>query len=400
MRSLQRAQSFGQLASLVSLIGVGVALSALFQLFHLPNISKVHGYRMAIAVLLAVGLYGATLGIARAAWADIRRIVLVVTVGVALKALLIGGALALALGDPLYLLLGVVVAQIDPLSVATLTSGSRMSERGQDLLRSWAAFDDPVTVLLTVSLVTAVGSTFVKDQPAMTPDLGGPSGVSGFFVGLALNLGLVTLTALLWRGAKRNATSALALTTGLIMVAAGFFLMLAVAIGGLILRPDAKLFPERGDDFFPHLVERTVRVAFYGAAVALGLLLSGGIAFVHGAALGAAAFAAQGLVGYLLTHRMSRRDRVYLAASQQNGITSIVLSLALEPAIPGVAAVVAPAIVTINLLHWLINRWIGTRPSVFGITAADDAAFDDRGLRRPQPAAAGDVPAGQRPAGC
>ncbi|ABD13416.1 sodium/proton antiporter, CPA1 family [Frankia casuarinae] len=275
MRSLQRAQSFGQLASLVSLIGVGVALSALFQLFHLPNISKVHGYRMAIAVLLAVGLYGATLGIARAAWADIRRIVLVVTVGVALKALLIGGALALALGDPLYLLLGVVVAQIDPLSVATLTSGSRMSERGQDLLRSWAAFDDPVTVLLTVSLVTAVGSTFVKDQPAMTPDLGGPSGVSGFFVGLALNLGLVTLTALLWRGAKRNATSALALTTGLIMVAAGFFLMLAVAIGGLILRPDAKLFPERGDDFFPHLVERTVRVAFYGAAVALGLLLQG-----------------------------------------------------------------------------------------------------------------------------
>ncbi|WP_462189151.1 cation:proton antiporter domain-containing protein [Frankia sp. CcWB2] len=155
-------------------------------------------------MLLAVGLYGATLGIARAAWADIRRIALVVTVGVALKALLIGGVLALALGDPLYLLLGVVVAQIDPLSVATLTSGSRMSERGQDLLRSWAAFDDPVTVLLTVSLVTAVGSTFVKDQPAMTPDLGGPSGVSGFFVGLALNLGLATLTALLWGGAPRD----------------------------------------------------------------------------------------------------------------------------------------------------------------------------------------------------
>ncbi|NUR64455.1 MAG: hypothetical protein HOQ47_01735, partial [Streptomyces sp.] len=45
------------------------------------------------------------------------------------------------------------------------------------------------------------------------------------------------------------------------------------------------------------------------------------------------------------------RDRVSLSLSQQNGITAIILALLLEPALPQAVAVIAPAILVVNLLH-------------------------------------------------
>jgi len=67
--------------------------------------------------------------------------------------------------------------------------------------------------------------------------------------------------------------------------------------------------------------------------------------------LGIAAYVAQMLAGGFLSRGRSRMDRLYLAFSQQNGLTAIVLALVLEPDFPGAVAVIAPAIVVTNVLY-------------------------------------------------
>jgi hypothetical protein len=72
--------------------------------------------------------------------------------------------------------------------------------------------------------------------------------------------------------------------------------------------------------------------------------------------LGVAAYAAQVVVALLLTiPKVWRGDRARLALGQQNGLTAIILALLLEPNFPGTIAVVAPAIIVVNLLHALCN---------------------------------------------
>ncbi|MFD0598764.1 hypothetical protein ACFQZ4_46070 [Catellatospora coxensis] len=86
------------------------------------------------------------------------------------------------------------------------------------------------------------------------------------------------------------------------------------------------------------------------------MLLIDGIAIAEGISLGVAAFAAQTVAAWLLTRGMPRNDRWHLAAAQQNGITAIILALTLQIQFDGVVAVVAPAIITANLLHTAANH--------------------------------------------
>ncbi len=52
--------------------------------------------------------------------------------------------------DVKYLILGIVVAQIDPLSVASILRNPKMSIRVKSILAAWSSFDDPITVLLSL----------------------------------------------------------------------------------------------------------------------------------------------------------------------------------------------------------------------------------------------------------
>jgi NhaP-type Na+/H+ or K+/H+ antiporter len=122
------------------------------------------GYVVATGLLLAVGLYGSTYGIDLADLRrDLRGVVAAVTLGVVLKAGLISGVIVLAFDRPEYLILGIVVAQIDTLSVTALSKDGHMSQRARSLLTAWASFDDPMTVLLTLYVAgyayTAAGHT-------------------------------------------------------------------------------------------------------------------------------------------------------------------------------------------------------------------------------------------------
>jgi hypothetical protein len=352
-------RDLAHLGRLAAFIAGGIALGVLFSLVGVDDIENHPAYFYVISALLAVGLYGSTSGIPRVARRDLPTILLVVTVGVVLKAALVGVALWLLFDDPLFFLLAVAVAQIDPLSVASFMQDSRMSERARAVLGSWASFDDPVTVLLTVSLATWVGPWLQGDQGRLESAMGGMAGIAGFFVNTGYNAGLVAVAVGVWWLVRRRAVAAVLSVAAVAAVAVWQFLMLGLATAGLFMRPPLRTWPQR--------VEAAVRWAFYGAAVALGIVLAGGVDVGRGVALGVAAFMAQVVVGSILTAKLPAHDRVHLAVSQQNGITSIVLALLLEPSLPGVVAIIGPAIITINLMHAAANWAVDRMPFVFGI---------------------------------
>ncbi|MCP2325004.1 hypothetical protein HDA40_003511 [Hamadaea flava] len=298
-------------------------------------------YPYVTATLLAVGLYGSAYGIdLTEARRDRRLILLAVTVGVLVKATLIGVVLALTWRDPLFLLLGIVVAQIDPLSVAAALGDGRMSGRARSLLAAWASFDDPLTVVLAVSAASVVGELRGHPGDSLL------AGLTAYAVELGGNLALAAgaFIAYQW-GPKRNWWR-----VGLLILAAAVAVwqlwLLAIALVGLFLRP------RRLAAALPALVN----AALAGAVLLLGALLIGGVDPLRGLTLGLAAFAAQWVVAAWLTRGMPAVDQAHLRLAQQNGITAIVLALKLEPTFRGVVAVVAPAIVVTNVTHLIANQ--------------------------------------------
>jgi NhaP-type Na+/H+ or K+/H+ antiporter len=317
-----------RLLILVLLAGWGLAeLTGLDGLQHSP------AYLLASSLLLAVGLYGSTHGIDRAeARANAGIIVLAVTVGVMLKAAFIAAVIFFFYDDPFALVLAVTVAQIDPLSVAAVLTESRLSARARTILAAWSSFDDPVTVVLSVYAATLA---FSGDGVGL-----------GDVADLGWNALFAVVAYLVWRlvrGGPPWLIYATAVTA--ILVGAWTFLMLGLAIAGLFLRlPDGRR------------VEQAVSVAFPLAALLMGMLLVGGVDVAEGIVLGVAAFAAQMLAAALLTWRLPVMDRVHLALAQQNGVTAVILALVFERSLDGFVAVVAPAIVTINVIHALSNH--------------------------------------------
>ncbi|GAB3411872.1 cation:proton antiporter [Flindersiella endophytica] len=329
-----------QLLLSLAFVGVGLLIGKLLGLSGLES-SQLYFY--AISALLAVGLFASTYAIdRRAAKQNLRIILLAITVGVVLKAVLIGGSLALLLGTPLFLVLGVAVAQIDPLSVAQVMRHPRLSERAKAILGSWSSFDDPLTVVL--ALYASVLAASMMHRPGGQPMLHGTD-LTGYLLDLGLNAGLVLAAYAVWRLVRRHQAWAWVVLIVLIAVAVGFFLLPGLAVAGLFFRPD-----------LDRIAQLAVPAAFLISLVMLGILLVPGVNLVDGLLLGGAAFLAQICVGLLLTLGLDGRDRVHLAFAQQNGITAIILALLLEAEFPGTVAIVAPAILTINLLHYLFNR--------------------------------------------
>ncbi len=329
-------------------LGLTLAVAALGWLFahsvSLGNLAHSREYLYVVTTLLAVGLYSSTHGIDLAeARADARTVVLAVTLGVFVKATLITAIMYAVFRRPEYLVLGVAVAQIDPLSVAVMQARSRMSPRAKALLLAWASFDDPVTMLLTVYLagltlsITGTHSTGTLTSDGAVSSLLADLGVNLVFAGVAFGLWWCVKR---WRVAPRARQAIeIALLLALAAVAIWQFLMLGLAVAGLFLRPR-----------LGQRLDTLTRAAFVCAVFALGLLLSG-IDLVPGLVLGVSAFGAQIVVALVLARRHTANDKGYLALGQQNGITAVILALLLQPDFPRTVGIVAPAIFIVNVLH-------------------------------------------------
>jgi hypothetical protein len=351
------------LRRLLLLLGVaGLGWAAAIGL-DLREVYQTSGYFTAVTGLLAVGLFASTYSIDLAeARRNLTTVVIAITVGVVVKAALIATVMLLAFQEPAYLVLGVAVAQIDPLSVTALRRQAGMSEETKAILFAWASFDDPVTALLTVylSAVALVMSGRHAESGLGVVDGDGPLAL---LAGLALNLlftaGALVLWWLLRLGRRRieqlrrpgragwshaHRVLTLVLLLGLGAVAVDTLLLLGLALTGLFFRPAIVGW-----------LDRVAYTALLAAAFALGLVLVGGVQLGPGVALGLAAFGAQAAVGTVIAWHRPPADRVYLALSQQNGITAVILALLLEPLFPGTVGIVAPAIVTVTVLHALSN---------------------------------------------
>lgn len=307
-------------------------------------------YGKSITALLAFGLFASVYGISRRELRRNARLVFAaVTLGVTGKAFLTGGVMVLAYGSAGYLLLGVAVAQIDPLSVAASIQDYGMSQRAKSILLAWASFDDPVTVLLVAYLASAT-----------LPAIGGHGGSALVIAGgssvqwqIVLNVALVAIAGLAWYlaavragwlGSARGNVLLCLILLGLIALAVSYGLLVGIAVCGLFFRPR-----------IDWLISRVVDSAFYLATFMLGLLLVTGVHLAAGLLLGASVFAVQAMAGTLIGRGLPRGDRVHLALGQQNGLTAIVLALALEPYLPSAVGIVAIAILVVNILHILGN---------------------------------------------
>lgn len=332
----------------------GLALAAIF------NFTGIHNqqwYLLTVAVLLAAGLYSSTFGISiKDAKTHFGLILKAITVGVFLKAFIIGAIMTLILQDPLGFILGIIVAQIDPLSTAALMKGNRMSRRAQSILRAWSSFDDPMTIIMSlyapIVVALLVGANWEPIRGSMQA-----VGAGGYFIETGINLLFAGGIYVLWRMMKRHskatnyvvvalvALGMYGLLAGALSIAVYYFWMLGIAVLGLFLRPPIE-----------KAVDRAVHWALGIAAVLLGILLINGINIWVGVWLGLAAYVAQLMVGMLLTGRLVMRDRLHIAFAQQNGITAIILALLFESYYPGTVAMVAPAIIVINTLHRVANQ--------------------------------------------
>ena len=109
-------------------------------------------YAYLVSAILIIGLYGSVYSIdTKLLHQNWKTVLLSVTIGVGLKALLIRIAITRSgISTPYSYVLAIIVAQIDPLSVAALagTVEQGLSNRAKNLLHAWSSFDDPMTVLL------------------------------------------------------------------------------------------------------------------------------------------------------------------------------------------------------------------------------------------------------------
>ncbi|MFF5308213.1 hypothetical protein [Streptomyces massasporeus] len=183
-----------------------------------------------------------------------------------------------------------------------------------------------MTALLTLYVV---GYAYTAAGREGTPSVVG-GGATGYALGLALNALLLAGALLAWWAggrlwpARRSAREpvrprrpatplAVVLVVVMLLLAAANMLMLAVAVAGLLLGTSA----------------------FLAQAVVAVLLMP---LFVRG---------------------LSGRDRVLLGIGQQNGLTAVLLALTLERDFPKTVGIVAPAVVTVNLLYYRAQTLFG-----------------------------------------
>lgn len=335
-----------QLIITVILALVGWGFAALLQI---GDLSQAMWYDISVKTLLAIGLFASVYGIDTHELKQNQIVVaLAVTVGVLLKILFIGGILYFFTQNPLYFLIGAIVAQIDPLSVAALVNNTYLSKKAKTVLIAWASFDDPVTVIASIYIASLIGLS------VMGINTSDANPYISYLFDFAKNIGFVLAIYIVHRFVgKKHVMIEFLLLAIVFIIGVWQFWMLGVALSALFLRPPVG-----------KTMDYAVHIALYISIFLLGMLLVQGINITMGLFIALAAIASQVIVGLILTVKYSNIDRIHLAFAQQNGVTAIILSLVFYSAALthdthfNIVAMIAPAILFINIIYLFSNAVI------------------------------------------
>ena len=211
-----------------------------------------------------------------------------------------------------------------------------MSKTAQSVLRIWASFDDPMTVLIG----------FLVLLPLISGIQGGET-FKNYIIGLLINILPAILVIIIKKIQKNPLLRAIEAITNLCMLALAYFLQgfLLAALTGLILRPydEKKLSKIVRILFFIVVLLIGVDIAYTGINLRLGLLLAI-VAF----------FLVQPIFALVFT-KGTITDLINLMFAQQNGLTTLLMGLGFEAQGYHVLNTLLPAIIIINLMHILIN---------------------------------------------
>ena len=150
----------------------------------------------------------------------------------------------------------------------------KVYSKAKTILASWASFDDPITVILTLYTPAALLLWFGID---LQPRVAQEADIASIVINFALNGIFAAGTFLIWKILVQYHGAASALK-GTILIAASyillalaftiaisFFLMLGLALIGLFLRPNITRY-----------IDKTISMALCAAAFLLGILLYNG----------------------------------------------------------------------------------------------------------------------------
>ncbi|MBI5959805.1 MAG: cation:proton antiporter [Chloroflexi bacterium] len=291
------------------------------------------------ALALVLGLYSSVSSIDLLAVRAHRWLaVTVITLAVPLQILATGALMYLIYPEPISFLAAVAITQIDPLSVDTLLKDkASMSEQAKGILRIWASFDDPVTVIFGFLVLLPLVS---DNAGEVTPAL--------MLLGLIANLGPGAL--LWWISVKtrllHRANFRLVILAALLIFSLVTRAYLLAAIVGLLLRPTS-----------PKTLNRVVEAFYYVIVFVVGMAISSyGLDLRLGFLLAVTEFFVIQPVTTIIVFSGTPADLLRIAFAQQNGLTTLLMGLAFEALDVHVLPILLPAIIAVNLMNLAVNK--------------------------------------------
>ncbi|MEO0595585.1 MAG: hypothetical protein AAF126_05695 [Chloroflexota bacterium] len=292
---------------------------------------------------LVIGLYGSVVGIDLTAIQKRRRLaIVVITIAVPLQILATGALMWLIYPLAISWLIAVAMTQIDPLSVDTLLRDKdNMSEESKGILRVWASFDDPVTVLFGFLILLPLVTGEATDFDVISTSLY-----------VVYNLLPAALIYGLQRYTKLLDNTVIATILLIVVLVFAFFVQgyLLAAIVGLLLRPLPEELFSRAIFVLYHLIVFIVGMALatFGTEIQEGIRLGFIIATIE-------FFVIQPLTT-LIVFNGTPSDLLRISYAQQNGLTTLLMGIAFEALGIHILHILLPAIIIVNLMNLAVNR--------------------------------------------
>ena len=307
-------------------------LAALVANFYLNiDITGYLAFSLLVSSMLSFGLYLSTVGIdLNVLRSDLTKIILAAVVCVLLKTLVIYFVAQTFMTHTAALAVGLIFSQVDPLATSAGSSESNLTIRGKTFLQALASFDDPLTTILAVVLLTA---NSISDTDS----------VSSYLVTLTIYPVVIFMIYAVSRFSKKFQAVT---TVAVLCLSSAFSAYVLSALAGLRLR----------SDFFVQNSEKIVTYLSLFAFMLTGLAAGGGQNWLLGILIGITAVLAHAIFTWFLTFGYDKSDKLEIAAGHQSGLTALVLTLAFSTAGIDVIKIAGPGIITTVIAHTVLKK--------------------------------------------